>query len=88
MVENVVYFLLFLSVIIYAFSYFKNSFEIDLKFFVIYLGCIFSFEIIALYLHSVERDNLFLYNILTFIEFNCLLFFLKEDLELIKKFKY
>lgn len=82
MVENVVYFLLFLSVIIYAFSYFRNSFEIDLKFFVIYLGCVFSFEIIALYLHSVERDNLFLYNILTFLEFNCLLFFLKEDLEL------
>ena len=80
MVENIIYFLLFFSVLIYTFSYFKDIFDVDLKFFVVFLACAFFVEIAALYLHSEQIDNLILYNILTFIEFNCLLFFLKEDL--------
>ena len=37
----------------------------------------FSFEMITYY---KVKDNLFIYNILTFLEFNCLFFFLKEIL--------
>jgi hypothetical protein len=70
---------MFVSVLLYVACYFKNSFDIGLKYFVAYLFFNFLFEMITLY---KDKDNLPIYNLLTLIEFNCLFFFLKDILEL------
>ena len=77
MMFTIVDFLSFFSVLIYAVFYFRKSFDLNLGFFLAYLFFMFSFEMITYY---KVKDNLFIYNILTFLEFNCLLFFLKEIL--------
>ena len=77
MMFTIVDFLSFFSVLIYAVFYFRKSFDLNLGYFLAYLFFMFSFEMITYY---KVKDNLFIYNILTFLEFNCLLFFLKEIL--------
>lgn len=78
MFVRILFTLSFLSVLIYIFHYFKKSFEIELKFFTLYLFFMLLFEFIADLVHSVlNLDNLIVYNILTFLEFNSLLFFIR-----------
>ena len=74
------YILSFISAFIYAVFYFKKSFEIDLKYFLAYLFFMFSFEMIASYVSYKGHDNLWVYNSLIFLEFNCLFLFSKEIL--------
>lgn len=79
MFVKILFFLSFLSVLIYIFYYFKKSFEIKLKYFTLFLVFMLLFEVIADLVHSVlELDNVIVYNILTFLEFNSLLFFIKD----------
>jgi hypothetical protein len=66
---------------IYLIYYFRKSFNIDLKYFCGYLFSMFLMEIIAEYLIKIGKSNLIVYNILIFLEFNFLLFFLKSILE-------
>lgn len=75
------YILSFISALIYAIFYFKKSFEIDLKYFSAYLFFMFSFEMIASYVKHKGYDNLWVYNSLIFLEFNCLFFFSREILD-------
>jgi hypothetical protein len=87
MLFNTVYILLFLSVFLYAVFYLKKSFEIDLKYFILYLSFLFVFETIAVYLKRNGEPNLNIYNALTFFEFNFLMLFFKNVLELKKSKK-
>ena len=76
-----IYTLYFLSTLIYIICFFKELFDINLKYFTFYLVFMSSFEIIAHYVSDIlELDTLLIYNILTFFEFNCLLFFIREIL--------
>ena len=69
--------LYFLSVLIYTYHYFKKSFDIKLRYFIGYLFFMLLFELIAqLVKYTLKLDNVLVYNILTFLEFNCLLLFL------------
>lgn len=69
--------LYFLSVLIYTYHYFKKSFDIKLRYFIGYLFFMLLFELIAqLVKYTLKFDNVLVYNILTFLEFNCLLLFL------------
>ncbi len=77
MLFNIVYLFMSLSVLMYTVFYFKHTFEIDLKYFATYLIFLFVFEMIAGYILSIGKGNLYLYNILTFFEFNFLFLFLK-----------
>lgn len=76
-----IYTLYFLSTLIYIICFFKELFDINLKYFTFYLVFMSLFEIIVLYVSDIlELDTLLIYNILTFFEFNCLLFFIREIL--------
>jgi len=76
-----IYTLYFLSTLIYIICFFKELFDINLKYFTFYLVFMSSFEIIAHYVSDIlELETLLIYNILTFFEFNCLLFFIREIL--------
>lgn len=69
--------LYFLSVLIYTYHYFKKSFDIKLRYFIGYLFFMLLFELIAqLVKYTLKFDNVLVYNILTFLEFNCLLLFI------------
>lgn len=75
------YILMFLSVLIYTVFYIRKAFDIDLKYFLMYLYFISISSIIASYLRNKYGYNLIVFNILIFWEFNCLFFFFKEILE-------
>lgn len=77
----IAYILYVISIVIYAIFYLKKSFEINLRFFLVYLFFMFSFEMMAYYVkHGLGFYNLWVYNSLTFLEFNCLLLFVKDIL--------
>ena len=77
MLVKILLILYFLSVLIYTYHYFKKSFDIKLRYFIGYLFFMLLFELIAqLVKYTLKLDNVLVYNILTFLEFNCLLLFL------------
>ncbi len=80
MLLNIAYISSFISALIYIIVYFKNYFEINLRYFAGYLFCVFFFEIIASYV-PYENGNLLVYHILIFFEFNLLLLFFRDLLE-------
>ena len=84
MLINIIYSLSFLSTLIYFIFYFRKSFDINLRYFSAYLFFMFLFEITAKLFKYLGYDNLWLYNNLTFIEFNCLFFFLRGIITSIK----
>lgn len=77
MLINIIYLLSFISTLIYVVFYFRKSFDINLRYFSAYLFFMFLFEVIAKYVKYLGYDNLWIYNNLNFIEFNCLFFFLR-----------
>ncbi|KGL58977.1 hypothetical protein PHEL85_3250 [Polaribacter sp. Hel1_85] len=84
MLINIIYLLSFLSTLIFAIFYFRKSFDINLRYFSAYLFFMFLFEIIASFVKYQGYDNLWIYNMLTLIEFNCLFFFLRSIILSIK----
>ena len=81
MLDNIVYILLIVAVIVYSVFYFKRSFEIRLKYFLIYLVITLLLEILSAYLYSKNKDTIWVYHILLFFEFNSLLLFFREITE-------
>ena len=78
---KLIYTLYFISTLIYIKCFFKKTFDINLKYFSAYLFFMLLFEGIAYYFnHVLKFSSLPVYNILTFFEFNCLLFFIREIL--------
>lgn len=70
--------LYFSSILIYTYHYFKKSFDIKLGYFIGYLFFMLLFELTAqLVKYTLKLDNVLVYNILTFLEFNCLLLFIR-----------
>lgn len=66
-----------IAIVIYAINYFKKKFDVNLKYFLAYLVSMLFFEILAVFLKPFTPEtNLWVYNILTFVEFNCLLLFI------------
>jgi hypothetical protein len=79
--DKLIYILYFVAIVVYAIFYFKKSFDVDLKYFLGYLIAMFACEMIASYVkYSLELDNLWVYNTLTFVEFNFLFLFAKQIL--------
>ncbi|OAD45379.1 hypothetical protein [Polaribacter atrinae] len=79
--DKLIYILYFLAIVLYAIFYFKRSFDVDLKYFLGYLIAMFACEMIASYVkYNLELDNLWVYNTLTFVEFNFLFLFAKQIL--------
>lgn len=80
MFVNILYILYILSNLIYINVYLKKSFDINLKYFIGFLlsVCLFDFfaNIVVDVLHY--ETNLWIYNTLTLLEFNFLLFFIRE----------
>ena len=74
--DKIIYILYFLAIAVYAIFYFKKSFDVDLKYFLGYLIAMFTFEMIASYVkYNLALYNLWVYNTLTFVEFNLLFLF-------------
>ncbi|WP_166384090.1 hypothetical protein [Polaribacter sp. 11A2H] len=79
--EKIIYILYFLAIAVYAIFYFKKSFDVDLKYFLGYLIAMFTFEMIASYVkYNLALYNLWVYNTLTFVEFNLLFLFTRQIL--------
>ena len=79
---TIIYILSGISALMYAVFYVNKSFEIHLLFFAAYLIFMFSFEVLVQFLPRIENSNLLVYHLLIFFEFNCLLLFFKNILEL------
>ena len=77
MLINFIYLLSFLTTIIYSTFYFRKNTEINLKYISVYLFFMFLSELLASFIAYLGYDNLWVYNSLTFIEFNCLFFFFR-----------
>ena len=76
-----IYTLYFVSTLIYIICFYKKLFDINLKFFTFYLVFMTLCELIVGYVDNIlELDTVLIYNILTYLEFNCLLFFIREIL--------
>ncbi|WP_341221156.1 hypothetical protein [Polaribacter atrinae] len=83
--DKLIYILYFLAIVLYTIFYFKRSFDVDLKYFLGYLVAMFACEMIASYVkYNLELDNLWVYNTLTFVEFNFLFLFAKQILFSVK----
>jgi hypothetical protein len=79
--DKIIYILYFIAIVVYAIFYFKKSFDVDLKYFLGYLIAMFTFEMIASYVkYNLALYNLWVYNTLTFVEFNLLFLFTKQIL--------
>ncbi|WP_439127863.1 hypothetical protein [Polaribacter sp.] len=81
MILNSLFTLYFIAIVIYAYNFLLKKFDIDLKYFVAYLFSMLSFELFIISFEELLNGNsLKVYNVLTFLEFNLLLLFIKEIL--------
>ena len=80
MILKVIYFLSLVTTVIYVIFYIKKSFDINLKYFLAFLLAMCLLEIVASFVKRMGFYNLIVYNILTLLEFNFLLLFIKNIL--------